>query len=86
MENDKITAAWARKQAESILGTKIEKEIKEIIEEIKMSVAQNRFEINVTRTLNELTKKELAKRGFTLKQIEPDQRDQREHAYLIISW
>jgi len=83
MENKEITADWARKTAQSILGEKIEKEINMCLDSIKNAVKLNNFSTTVTAYINDLTKQELEKRGFKVTKYTGDQRD---GSYTSITW
>ena len=83
MENKEITAEWARKTAENILGEKIEKEINMCLDSIKNAVKLNNFSTTVTAYINDLTKQELEKRGFKVVKYTGDQRD---GSYSSITW
>jgi len=83
MENNEITAEWARKTAQSILGEKIEKELNRCLEAVKEAVKLNNFNTSVSLYINDLTKKELENRGFTVNKYTGDQRD---GSYTTISW
>jgi hypothetical protein len=80
---ENITADWARKTAETILGEKVEKQIKLCLESIEMSVKRNQFSCDVSCYPDDLTIKELNKRGFKTKYVDGDFRD---GGYLKISW
>lgn len=82
MENNEITAEWARKTAQSILGEKLEKELNNCLDNIKRAVKENRFSVSVSIYIDELTKKELEKRGFSVTKYS----DQRDGSYTTITW
>lgn len=79
---EEITAAWAKKTAESILGEKINKQIEISLNAIENAVKNNKFSTSVGIYADALVIKELVKRGFSVKQYD----DQREGCYLNISW
>lgn len=83
MENNEITADWARKTAQSILGEKVQKELDMCLNSIKNAVKLNNFSTSVSAYINDLTKKELEKRGFTVTKYTGDQRD---GSYTSITW
>lgn len=83
MGNNEITADWARKTAQSILGEKLEKELNMCLESIKNSVKLNNFSTSVGTYINDLTKLELEKRGFKVTKYTGDQRD---GSYTTITW
>lgn len=84
MENNEIiTAEWARRTAQSVLGEKIEKELNRCLEAVKEAVKLNNFNTSVSLYINDLTKKELENRGFTVNKYTGDQRD---GSYTTISW
>jgi hypothetical protein len=80
---ENVTADWARKTATTILGEKIEKQIKLCLEAIEMSVKRNEFNCSVGCYPDSLTIQELNNRGFKTKYIDGNQRD---GGYLNISW
>jgi len=82
MENDKITAEWARKTANEILGVKVKTQIEQCLKFIEGAVSRNELSTSISMYADKLTIKELEKRGFSVKQ----QNDQRDGSYLTISW
>jgi hypothetical protein len=82
MNEQNITAEWARKQATTILGERINEQLKICLEAIKQAVAKNQMSTSVGIYAHDLTLEELRKRGFTVKKID----DQRDGSYTIISW
>jgi glutamine amidotransferase PdxT len=80
---ENVTAEWARKTAETILGEKINKQIEQCLEAIETSVKRNEFSCSVSCYPDDLTLKELNKRGFKTKYMDGDWRD---GGYLKISW
>jgi hypothetical protein len=82
MERNNINAEWARKQATSILGEKVKKEINICLDAIEKAVASNQMSISLGIYAESLTIEDLRKRGFTVKQYD----DQRDGSYLSISW
>ena len=79
---EEINADWARKTAESVLGEKINTQIKVCLDAIERAVKANQMACSVGVYVDALVVKELNKRGFTVKQSN----DQREGSYLNISW
>ncbi len=79
---EEITAAWARKTSENILGEKIHKQIEVCFNEIERAVKENKMACSVGIYADALVVKELNKRGFEVKQND----DQRDGYYLTISW
>lgn len=86
VNNDEITAAWARKESISILGEKVQKQMNDSLEAIKNAVKRNEMQANVFIWLDDLTITELNKRGFKVKKINSDSRDPRDSDYYTISW
>ena len=82
---ENINSDWARKTAQTIVGEKIEKQIKLCLEAIEMSVNRNQFDCDVSFGCepDPLTIKELNKRGFKTKYIYGESKDS---GYLKISW
>ncbi|TXG80036.1 MAG: hypothetical protein E6R13_08855 [Spirochaetes bacterium] len=79
---EEITAEWARKTSESILGEKVNKQIEACLNAIENSVKQNKMSCSVGIYADALVIKDLNKRGFSVKQYD----DQRDGSYLTISW
>jgi len=77
-----ITAEWARKTSESILGEKVNKQIETCLNAIENAVKQNKMFCSVGIYADALVIKDLKKRGFTVKQYD----NQRDGSYLTISW
>lgn len=77
-----ITAEWARKTSESILGEKVHKQIETCLNAIENAVKQNKMSCSVGIYADALVIKDLNKRGFSVKQYD----DQRDGSYLTISW
>lgn len=82
MGKNNINAEWARKQATSILGEKVKKQIDTCLEAIEKAVANNQMNTSIDIYADALTLEDLRKRGFTVKQYD----DQRDGCYLSISW
>lgn len=82
MGKNNINAEWARKQATSILGEKVKKQIDTCLEAIEKAVANNQMNTSIDIYADALTLEDLRKRGFTVKQYD----DQRDGSYLSISW
>ena len=79
---EEITADWARKTAESVLGEKINGQIKTCLDAIERAVKANQMACSVGIYADALVVKELNKRGFKVEQSN----DQRDGSYLTISW
>ncbi len=79
---EEITAEWARKTSESVLGEKINKQIETCLNAIERAVKANQLACSVGLYADGLVIKELNKRGFKVEQSN----DQREGSYLTISW
>jgi hypothetical protein len=82
MDNKEITAEWARKQAISILGERVKKEIDICLNAIKSAVEKNQMSVSVSIYVHELTEADLTQRGFKVKRYN----DQRDGSYVSISW
>jgi len=83
MVNDnEITAKWAKDTTQNVLGVKIEKQINDCLRGIKNAVSRNEMSVNIDMYADQLTKKELEKRGFKIRQHS----DQREGSFLNINW
>ena len=81
-KNDEITAKWAKETSQSILGVKIEKQINDCLQSIKNAVSRNEMSVNIDMYAEQLTKRELEKRGFNVTQHS----DQRDGSFLNINW
>ena len=79
---EEITADWARKTAESVLGEKINKQFEVCLDAIERAVKANQMACSVGIYADALVVKELNKRGFKVEQSN----DQRDGSYLTISW
>jgi hypothetical protein len=82
MEKAKINAEWARKQATSVLGEKVKKQIDTCLDAIEKAVARNETSTSIGIYAELLTLEDLRKRGFNVNQYD----DQRDGSYLSISW
>jgi ABC-type protease/lipase transport system fused ATPase/permease subunit len=79
---EQITAEWAKKTAESILGEKVNGQINICLDAITKAVNKNIFQTSVSMYAHLLVIKELNKRGFSVKQYD----DQKDGPSLVISW
>jgi hypothetical protein len=84
MERDNITAEWARKTSQGILGKKVNMQIDNCLEAIEMAVTANKLSIDVSMYVEDLTIQDLQKRGFSVKKHSA--MDQRETDYITIKW
>ena len=82
MINENITAEWARKTANEILGEKVKEEIKRCLSSIEMAVKNNKMQVDVYQYVEELTKKDLINRGFKINFTD----NQIDGPCLTISW
>jgi len=82
MNNEQVTAKWAREMAQGLLGEKIKTQLDKCLTAITDAVTRNELSTSVGCTIHPLTEKELEKRGFTIKKMS----DQREGSFVIISW
>lgn len=78
---EEITAEWARKTSESVLGEKINGQIEACLNAIENAVKANRMYCTIG-IADALVVKDLNKRGFKVEQTD----DQRDGCYLTISW
>ena len=79
---DHITAAWARKTAETQLGVEAQKQLETCLENIEKAVAKNQMSINVYFYASKTCIDELKKRGFKAEA----RSDQREGDWTTITW
>ncbi len=86
MKIEDITAEWARKEATTILGEKIKKEINICLIAVEKAVTKNEMSVNVPGSFDTLTIADLVKRGFKTSYYQGDFRDPREVGYTTISW
>lgn len=84
MMSDNITAEWARKEANEVLGKKVSEELDRCETAIVLAVKQNKMTCSVSLCPHEKTTLELSKRGF--KVIEHPEHNQREPGYITINW
>jgi hypothetical protein len=82
MERANINAEWARKQAISVLGEKVKKQIDTCLDAIEKAVARNEMLTSIGIYAESLTLEDLRKRCFNVNQYD----DQRDGSYLSISW
>lgn len=64
---EEITADWAKKTANSVLNVKVQDQINKVLNDIELSVKNNRFTTNVQLDLHELTIANIRERGFEIK-------------------
>lgn len=81
-ERKHVTAEWARKTAEAVLGEKVQEEVNKCLTAIESAVKANKLSTSIIMYAESLTQMELTRRGFKVKQ----QDDQRDGSYLLISW
>lgn len=84
MIRPEITAEWARKTANTILGEKVEKEINTCLDAIQNAVKKNQLSCSIGITIDDLTLKELQNRGFKVDRV--NGYDQRDGDYINVSW
>lgn len=80
--NMKITAKWAREEADKNIGEEVRQQVLQCEEAIKNAVRKNEMATYVYIWAKPRTIKELETNGFKVKQYD----DQREGTYLHISW
>jgi len=80
--DEEVTADWARKTAQTILGNKVKAQVISCLESIRNAVKRNEMYCGVDMYADAMTIKELQRRGFQVKQ----QSDQRDGSYLTIQW
>lgn len=78
-----ITAEWAKKTATNVLNKKVEDQINKVLNNIEISVKNNRFECTIYSDLHELTIKDIQERGF---KIEKKGNNQQDGTSYSISW
>lgn len=84
MEKNEITAQWARKTSQEVLGKKVNEQIDTCLSAIQIAVKKNELECSVSLYVENLTVKELEKRGFII--IKHSAMDQRDTDYITIKW
>jgi len=82
--NNEISAEWARKTAQSILGDKVKEQISRCLEAIVKAVKKNELSVSVSMYVEPLTRKDLESRGFKVETYKAI--DQRDTDYITISW
>jgi hypothetical protein len=85
MDNN-FTAQMCREKATAVLGEKVKLQLQKCQTLIEAAVKHNKMSVNVSITIDDLTKKELESRGFMVRLNQGDPRDPREHDYHTISW
>lgn len=78
-----ITAEWARKTSETVLGNEAKKQLETCFNVIETAVQKNQKSASVSCSINEVAKKELESRGFRVEYISGDFRDP---SYYVIHW
>lgn len=86
MNNEQVTAKWARETAQALLGDKVKAELDTCLKAVTNAVSKNELSTSVGFTIHSLTEKELEKRGFTVNKIGMNSPDPREGPYITISW
>ena len=87
MDNYKhVTAEWARKTADTVLGNEAKKQLETCLQRIDEEAKKNKRSVSVSCNINDVAKKELESRGFKLKYYDGDFRDQRDSGYWTIEW
>ena len=86
MNNEQVTAKWARETAQGLLGDKVKAELDKCLKAITDAVTRNELSTSVGFTIHSLTEKELERRGFTVKEMGSFSSDPREGPYIMISW
>ena len=86
MEQDRghITAEWARKTANEVLGEKVKLHIKSCLDAIEKAVKSNQNSTKVYLNLEPLAKSDLEKRGFNVEQHYA--RGMRDDNSVTITW
>ena len=79
-----ITAEWARKKAEEIIGEKASEQISKCESAIKIAVSNNKFSCNIGILLEDRVVYELEQRGF--KMIKHSSNRPMENDYYEIKW
>lgn len=80
--DSKITAKWARKQSEEVLGQRVKGELTKCENSIISAVKSNATHCNVYIHAHNATLTELKRRGFKVEQHD----EQRDGPILIITW
>ena len=83
MDENLITAEWARKTCNEVLGTKVKDQVHNCLKQIELSVQSNKESCIVCINPESLTLKELKNRGFETSYI-TDPRD--GSGTLTIKW
>ena len=82
--NNEITAEWARKLAQSVLGDKVKQQIATCLDAVVRAVKINKLSVDVGIYVEPLTRRDLEGRGFKVEVHKA--MDQRESDYITISW
>ena len=81
-----VTAEWARKTADTVLGNEAKKQLETCLQRIDEEAKKNKRNVSVSCSINDVAKKELESRGFKVDYFQGDFRDPRETGYFQISW
>lgn len=81
---EEITAEWARKTANIVLGERVKKQINDCLDAIQNAVKKNQMSCSIAIYVEDLTIRELQDRGFKVTKHEGY--DQRDGDYINVSW
>lgn len=80
-----INANWARTQAKEVMSEKAKQQLESILLKIKEAASKNETYAFVT-SIDNIVKKELERRGFSVEYINVSSIDPRETSYYTIKW
>lgn len=80
-----INANWARTQAKEVMSEKAKQQLESILLKIKEAVSNNEM-YTYTNSIDNIVKKELERRGFSVEYINVSSVDPRETSYYTIKW
>lgn len=81
---EEITAEWAKKTTTSVLNIKVQDQINKVLNDIEISVKNNRFDTTIYSDLHELTVKDIQGRGFKIEKN--SNYNQQDGTSYSISW
>jgi hypothetical protein len=81
----KITAEWARTQSQNVMSEKAKLQLNYILAKIEDSALKNERHAYAS-SIDEIVKKELARRGFSVEYHDVSSIDPRETSYYTIKW
>ena len=80
-----INADWARTKAKEVMSERAKQQLESILFKIKEAVSKNEMHA-YTNSIDNIVKKELERRGFSVEYHNVSSIDPRETSYYTIKW